>query len=215
MTGRQPDRPASHRIFIAIPLPDAAIRDITEIVEATRAAADPAARDVRWVRLEGLHLTLRFIGQAETGRVEVVASAVARAAARIAPFDVAIEGAGSFPTTGRPRVLWLGVTSGAAELTAAAAALHDELAAAGIARDDRAYRAHLTVARADGIATGADVARRLIVAAEGRRTTFSATEMILFETVPGGGPARYRALRIVALAGTGARGNEASAAESR
>jgi RNA 2',3'-cyclic 3'-phosphodiesterase len=202
------------RVFVAVPLPQPAVADVTAIVETVRAAADPDVRDVRWVRLDGLHLTLRFIGPVDDAGLDAVADAVDRAAAEIDPFEVAVEGAGAFPSLTRPRALWLDVTAGGAELAAAAAVLEDALETGGFERSARPYRAHLTVARADGIRSGADVARRLIDEASGRRTAFAATELVLFETIQGGGPARYVRLRAARLSGREAR-NKTAAAQPR
>ena len=211
------DRSGGRRVFVAVPLPEPAFRAMASLVEGVRAQSDPAVRDVRWVRLDGLHLTLRFIGQFDEDRIAAFGEAMDRAAAGLGPFDVAIEGAGAFPAVGRPRVLWLDVTDGRDALTAAAAALDDELAIAGLERSDRPYRAHLTVARADGIRAGPDVARRLVEAGAGHRTSFTATEMVLFETIQGGGggPARYEPLRRAALRGSAGVRNETARAGAR
>ena len=106
------DRMIGRRVFVAVPLPEPAFRAVVGLVEGVRAAADPAVRDVRWVRLDGLHLTLRFIGLSDEDEIAAFGEAMDRAAATIAPFEVAIEGAGAFPAVGRPRVLWLDVTNG-------------------------------------------------------------------------------------------------------
>ncbi|HET9347014.1 MAG TPA: RNA 2',3'-cyclic phosphodiesterase [Candidatus Limnocylindrales bacterium] len=194
--GDRSDRPdpGHRRVFVAIPLPETARREITELVESVRSAADPDVRDVRWVRLDGLHLTLRFIGLVDESRLGSIAAAVEAAAANVDAFEATIEGGGAFPSTTRPRTLWLGVTAGADELAAAAATVEDALASAGFERSTRPYRAHLTLARSDGIRSGPDVARRLIQAGDGRATRFAATELVLFETIQGGGPARYEPL---------------------
>ena len=209
------DRMIGRRVFVAVPLPEPAFRAVVGLVEGVRAAADPAVRDVRWVRLDGLHLTLRFIGLSDEDEIAAFGEAMDRAAATVAPFEVAIEGAGAFPAVGRPRVLWLDVTNGRDALTAAAATLDDELAIAGLERSDRAYRAHLTVARADGIRAGPDVARRLAEAGAGLLTTFTATEIVLFETIGGGGPARYEPLRRAELRAPDAVRNETAQAGAR
>lgn len=209
------DRMIGRRVFVAVPLPEPAFRAVVGLVEGVRAAADPAVRDVRWVRLDGLHLTLRFIGLADEDEIAAFGQAMDRAAAAIDPFEVAIEGAGAFPAVGRPRVLWLDVTNGRDALTAAASALDDELAVAGLERNERPYRAHLTVARADGIRAGPDVARRLVEAGSGHLTTFTATEMVLFETIGGGGPARYEPLRRAELRAPDAVRNETAQAGAR
>ena len=201
--------PRIRRVFVAIPLPEAARRELQDLVDEVRAAADPDVRDVRWVRLDGLHLTLRFIGQVDEDRLDALVAAVASAADRVTGFDVTIHGAGAFPSTTRPRALWLGVTGGAEELGAAAQVVDDALAEAGVERSNRPYRAHLTLARSDGVRSGPDVVRRLIEAGDGRSTTFAATELVLFESLQGGGPARYEPLHKAALRRT------ASASEPR
>jgi RNA 2',3'-cyclic 3'-phosphodiesterase len=187
------------RLFVAIPVP-AAVRDsVIALVEHVRAEADPAARDVRWVRLDGLHLTLRFLGPTEDDRIASVAEAVDRAAPSIAPFDIVIAGAGAFPSPARPRTLWLGVDTGGDQLAAAAGRLDDALAPSGWTREDRPYRAHLTLARSDGVRTGPTVARRLIDAAKDVRESFTAESIVLFESISGEGPARYEPLHEVPL----------------
>jgi 2'-5' RNA ligase len=191
----RPDPSGTRRVFVAIPLAEPAREEVAALVESVRAAADPEVRDVRWVRLDGLHLTLRFIGPVDEDRLEPLSRAVETAAAAVDPFDVTIEGAGAFPSPTRPRTIWLGVTEGGAALADAAAAVEDALAATGLERSARPFRAHLTVARSDGIRSGPDVARRLINAADRRAIAFKASELVLFETRSGGGPARYVPLR--------------------
>ena len=204
------------RIFYAVPIPPAAIEQIATIVSGVRAQGVPGGgRDVRWVRLDGLHLTLRFIGLVAEERLEAIGTAMDRVAGSTAPFEVVVAGAGAFPTAGRPRALWLDVAVGRDELAAAAAGLEDELAVAGLERSDRPYRAHLTVARADGVRAGADVARRLVDAATGLRATFTAGELVLFQTIQGGGPARYERLRSTPLHGVGGPRNETATVGSR
>jgi 2'-5' RNA ligase len=182
-------------VFVAIPIPEPARAEVAALVDTVKAAGDPDARDVRWVRLDGLHLTLRFIGPADEATVDRIGDVVDEAATAIEPFEVSIAGAGGFPSPGRPRVIWLGIDGGEMELAAAAARVEDRLERIGIARSTRPFRAHLTLARADGIRAGPDVVKRMIAAADGRRTTFRATDLVLFETVAGGGPARYVPLR--------------------
>jgi RNA 2',3'-cyclic 3'-phosphodiesterase len=193
------DAPGTRRVFVAVPLPEPAREDVAALVDAVRSAADPDVRDVRWVRMDGLHLTLRFIGPVGADRIGPIARAVEEAAATIDAFDVTIDGAGAFPSPTRPRTIWLDVTDGAPELAGAAGAVEDALAATGLERSSRPFRAHLTVARSDGIRAGPAVARRFIDAAARRRTAFRATELVLFETRSGGGPARYAPLHTAPL----------------
>jgi 2'-5' RNA ligase len=188
------DEAPGRRLFIAVPIPSAACEAIAAMVEAVRSEADPNVRDVRWVRLDGLHLTLRFLGPTTDDRLPGVIAAVDSVARATAPFRVVIGGAGAFPSVARPRALWLGVADGAEELTAAAARLDDGLADAGWTRTDRPYSPHLTLARSDGVRSGPRVAGRLVGAAASVREPFEAGSIALFETIGGDGPARYVAL---------------------
>jgi RNA 2',3'-cyclic 3'-phosphodiesterase len=183
------------RLFIAVPLAEDARAAVEALVGDVQAEVEAAAREprsqVRWVRMDGLHLTLRFLGPTDPSRVQALSSAVDDAAAATEPFDVSIRGSGAFPSAARPRTLWLGIDDGHDELEALAARLADRLAEDGWRRDDRPFRAHLTLARSDGRREGPLVARTLASRAAGFSARFPAQRLVLFESVTGGGPARY------------------------
>ena len=117
------------------------------------------------------------------------------------PFDVGITGAGAFPTPQRPRALWLGVDEGVAGMEAAARAVDGALVERGWAADDRPFRPHLTLARSDGVPAGAAIAARLMERADELRVRFRVDRIGLFESLTGGGPARYEPLALVDLDG--------------
>lgn len=193
--GRRPldDAPASvPRLFVGVPLPAEARSAITDVVDGVRALPLPAgARDVRWVRLDGLHLTLRFLGPTEDDRVAPTIAAVQVAAATTGPIDIELSGAGTFPSGRRPRTLWVGVTRGGKELAELAARTEQALVEAGWAPEGRPFRAHLTLARSDGVSVGPLVADRLASAMAGRRIACTLDALGLFQSITGGGPARY------------------------
>lgn len=193
---------SGRRLFVAVPLPDDAVAAVVDVVAHVRAQGLPTgARDVRWVRLDGLHLTLRFLGPTAPDRIPPTEEAVRRAAvsAPIAPIPAVLAGAGTFPPGGRPRVLWIGLADGATALSDLATAVNEALVMAGWPPDDRPLRPHLTLARSDGIAVGRLVGDRLIAAMAGRRIAFTVDRLGLFESVTGGGPARYVPVAEVAL----------------
>ena len=103
------------RLFIAVPLPAGAVEAVARVVDSVRAMPLPdGSRDVRWVRLDGLHLTLRFLGPTPEDRVGQTSAAMASVAARTLPSMGQLAGSGVFPLTGMPRTLWIGVVEGAA-----------------------------------------------------------------------------------------------------
>jgi 2'-5' RNA ligase len=187
-------------VFVAAPLPDEAVAVVAELVARVRANGVPGGgRDVRWVRLDGLHLTLRFLGPTPEERIEAAREAVRSAAASAAPFDLALGGAGMFPTRGRPRALWLGLSDGTAALGRLAGHVEEALVAMGWPPEPRPFRAHLTLARADGVPAGARIGALLEAAATGLRVGFRIDRIGLFESLTGGGPARYEAIEVTRL----------------
>lgn len=180
------------RLFIAAPLPAEAVAAVSAIVEAVRVQPLPdGMRDVRWVRLDGLHLTLRFLGPTPEERLAATTTAMTDVAGRAAPTDAHLAGTGVFPASGRPRTLWVGLAEGAETLAAVARELNEALQAAGWPPDARPFRAHLTLARSDGLPAGTVVAERLAAAFGDRSIPFVVDRLVLFESVTGGGPARY------------------------
>jgi RNA 2',3'-cyclic 3'-phosphodiesterase len=186
------------RLFVAVPLSEPARVAVAEVVERIQ-AGEPAGRGVRWVRLDGLHVTLRFLGPTAESRVSDVAAAVASAADGVPRFDIRIAGADAFPAVGRPRTIWLDLDRGGDELAALAGRLDDALADAGWERERRPFRAHLTLARADGVRAGPATVAALRAAAAELAIESPIERVVLFESITGSGRARYVDRAAVAL----------------
>ena len=183
---------AEPRLFIALPLDDTARSRIAAIVEGVR-ASEPPGRGVRWVRLDGVHLTLRFLGPTPEARIADLTDAMRTAADGTGRIALRIAGAGAFPARGRPRALWLGITEGTDRLGALAGRLQDALERAGWDREERPYRPHLTLARADGVRSGPEAVAALRAAVGDTEIEASVDQVVLFESITGSGPARYEA----------------------
>ena len=101
---------------------------------------------MRWVRPEHLHLTLAFLGEVNEAQASAATGAIAQPLAQ-APFDIAFQGLGAFPPRGAPRVLWIAVAAGEAQVSALAREVADRLGQARVPFEDRPFSPHLTVAR--------------------------------------------------------------------
>jgi 2'-5' RNA ligase len=155
----------------------------------------------RWVRTEGLHLTLRFLGATPDVRVQELSAALDAVARQVAPFRIELTGGGAFPNPQRPRVLWLGIGAGSGELGDMARRINVELERLGWLADDRPFNAHLTLARTDGIAGSDERARRLIDLGRDLRLDWQADSLILYKSHAGRGPSHYEALARATLSG--------------
>ena len=131
------------RTFIALEPPGMLRLAVGEL----SAALEGRLAGMKWVKPNLVHLTLRFLGEIEPGRIGAVSEAVAEAAGKVAPFELGVTRIGHFGPERRPRVLWLGLCA-SRELSALAQRLETCLDSAGFGRADRPFRAHLTLARA-------------------------------------------------------------------
>ena len=104
------------------------------------------APEFRWAGADNLHLTLRFIGSVEREVVEGIAQRLDGTLG--APFDVALGEVGTFRRGRLARVVWLGVRIGDEAMRSLAQRVEAECRAAGLDPESRAFKPHLTLARA-------------------------------------------------------------------
>ena len=188
------------RLFVAAPIPEDVAARVGELIDQVGAALGPDGRSIRWVQMDGLHITLRFLGPTPADRVAAVGAAIERVSNAVAgPFEVRLGGAGGFPDVVRPRALWLGIRAGAADLGRLSDNLTSQLLTDGWELDARPFRPHLTIARTDGVHAGADAGRRLIAAAAELDLVFTVDQVNLYRSHLGHGPARYEVLRSAPL----------------
>lgn len=169
------------------------------VLDAARRAIGDEGRRIRWVQLEGLHVTLRFLGPTPAARIGEIGAALDRAVEGIEAFEVRLAGAGAFPAPDRPRALWLGIAEGADQLGRLSTAFETSIAAAGWPVEPRTFRPHMTIARTDGVRAAPAAALALADAAVGLDATFTADRAVLYRSHLGRGPARYEALHVAAL----------------
>ncbi|MBN2201494.1 RNA 2',3'-cyclic phosphodiesterase [bacterium] len=165
------------RTFIAVPVPDSVSGSIASF-------ASPLKRldaDVKWVRPESLHLTLKFLGDVETVRIPAVGDAMAEAVSESRAFTLQLGGSGFFPNASRPAVIWIGVTKGAGDLTHLAEAVDAAAVRCGFGAESRPFAAHLTIGRVRS-PRGID---RLVTALSGSRyesAPFSARTILIMKS---------------------------------
>jgi 2'-5' RNA ligase len=185
------------RAFIAIDLPDG-IRTVLGQKQAdfhaalTRESSAKPKResDVRWTRPEGIHLTLKFLGEITERQVKQVSESLS-SFKPFAAFSVEVKGFGFFPGAARPRVLWAGVQA-PQELVQLAREVEVRMEKSGFPREQRAFNPHLTLARFNN--PGAQPTLRALVEQQVDVTLgrFEITQFYLFESKLSPRGAEYR-----------------------
>lgn len=182
------------RAFIAVDLPEAIKAAIAEEQRALRSAFPSSSRhdDIRWTRPEGIHLTLKFLGEISDKQTVQVSRAL-EALGSFESFFVEVKAFGFFPDARRPRVFWVGVQASPvlAQLAERVDAAMEQL---GFAPEGRTFSPHLTLARFKAPKPQPE----LLAALEPRRGfslgRFQVSEFFLFESKLSPQGAQYRRL---------------------
>ncbi|HEX5387958.1 MAG TPA: RNA 2',3'-cyclic phosphodiesterase [Gemmatimonadales bacterium] len=175
------------RLFVALPIPEPARDEIAGLLGRLRACEWP----VRWVRDEGLHVTLKFYGEVAPERLDVIEESVRFAAADSAPVSLRLADVGSFPSARHPRVLWVGL-----EPPSALTLLYDRLErggeSIGFPPEGAPFSPHVTLGR---VREG----HRLPPGALDRfrgghpKVSFRAEQLVLYESLLSSEGPRYEA----------------------
>jgi len=131
------------RSFIAIELP----RETRACVERVTARLRTSSTDVRWVKTDDIHLTLKFLGDIEEGRIPEIAGCIEQCLQGIPPFPIAVRGLGAFPSDHNPQVIWIAAADESGRLPRMQDALEEGLSRLGFKKEKRPFAPHLTLGR--------------------------------------------------------------------
>jgi 2'-5' RNA ligase len=165
------------RLFTALPLPDPARDAIAGMLDQLRRCDWP----VRWVRRDGLHVTLKFYGEVAPERLEVIEESVRFAARGAPPIPLRVTDLGAFPNRSRARVLWVGL-----EAPSALELLQDRLERSGeeigFPPEGAPFHAHVTLGR---VREGHRLPSRAVEEFQGmvERVPFLAEQLVLYESL--------------------------------
>ncbi len=162
------------RVFAALPLPAPAVETLLGLL-APLTRRYPRLRPVKPA---AIHITLHFFGELPETAVRELGSLWEDAGMGGPVIRASFGGLGQFPERGTPRVIWVGIDAGAAELTAYAARFHSLIQRLGYAPDPRGFTPHITLARNPGESMDPNWARELGPTGSG----FFFSECVLFQS---------------------------------
>ena len=132
------------RSFIAIELPDELKQELTQLEDRLKLSNQPW---VRWVNPYSIHLTLKFLGNIATDRIDQITRSMEEASRGIAPFHLQVRELGVFPNLKRVQVAWVGVKGEVDTVQQLQRRIESGLVPLGFAAESRRFTAHLTLAR--------------------------------------------------------------------
>jgi len=132
------------RTFIAIEVPDEIKAALTEVQRRLKGSG---VVDASWLRPEGIHLTLKFLGEVLESKIPDIINGLRSAAEGTGSFRLEVSGIGTFPNPKNARVVWVGLSGEVEKLTRLQAAVEEAVSAIGFERDSRAFTPHLTLGR--------------------------------------------------------------------
>jgi 2'-5' RNA ligase len=166
------------RSFIAIEIPQILKSKIEELQRDLRRTG----ADVKWVQPQGIHLTLKFLGNIRPEDVERVSQALEPIISAWEPFEARIHGMGGFPSSRNPRVVWVGLDRGKGEVRALQQAIEREMAGLSFPPEGRPFSPHLTLGRVRSSRGKAALAQALDRQKDAEIGTFRAGEVFLFRS---------------------------------
>jgi len=167
------------RAFLAIEPPEDILQVMSSLQEKLK--REISGR-ISWTKSQGQHLTLKFFGDISTEDVKNICVAVKNRIVSGSSLNLKIEKLGVFPHARSPRVLWCGVTGDVEKLSVLQKQLDSDFASIGFPKEDRPFRAHLTLGRIKeprGLSGISEALNKHNVFAAGE---FDCKELILFQS---------------------------------
>jgi len=163
------------RVFIAADLPN----ELREQLAKVQRELDPLTRAARWVAPASIHITLKFIGEVPEKRIETIDTVLTGLTWK--SFTVTVRGVGFFPGNRSPRVFWAGMES--PTMQNLAEKLDARLESYGFEKEKRAFRPHITLARARTSRMDSSLVTAASRYAEQAFGSFSVDRIYLFESI--------------------------------
>jgi 2'-5' RNA ligase len=141
--------PNKLRAFIALPIPEA-VKDQIERVQTEMRDLLPR-QSVRWTKRDQFHLTLRFLGDVEAGRVRELTDALHNVCSSFRPLQLHAERIGCFPDLRFPRIVWVWVHAEAGQLAVLQARIEAAVGEVAERKPEKKFTGHVTIARLNAV----------------------------------------------------------------
>ena len=172
------------RLFVAIELSE----EVRAAIHEVQRSLGRECGDVRWVRADLMHLTVKFLGEVPDSQVVAVSRAVAEAAGSSSPFELSVSQCGCFPERGAVRVIWAGGQRAGAPLLAHVAAVEKAAEAIGFPPEPRPFSPHVTLGRVKGDRSRGKIRSAVEAARMREASQWVSSVSLMSSALSGGGP---------------------------
>lgn len=183
------------RTFIAIDLAEETKRDLKDLQNTFRGIAT----GIRWVKPEGIHLTLKFLGNVEVDFISKIESTLANITQNHSPFWLKPKSCGAFPSIKNIRVLWVGLDGDVERLKKLYFDIEQALEQLGFPREERDFTPHLTLGRSKNVTRDEKLSRALVKSIDFESSPFLVEEITLFKSTLTPSGSVYDKLSVVKL----------------
>ncbi len=179
------------RAFIAIELPS----NVRDFLEEIATQLKKCGADVKWVRINGIHLTLKFLGYVSTDLIATIQDELNPIFQEQKPFILEVSQLGAFPGLSKPRVIWAGLNDPTNVLRPLTSRLEDALEPFGFKPEKRPFTPHLTLGRVRSSRNSHDLIEMIRQKGELIGPNFLTDHAVLFQSVLKPSGAEYFILR--------------------
>jgi 2'-5' RNA ligase len=166
------------RTFIAIELPHHIADALGNLQETLRSSK----LNIRWVRPENIHLTLKFLGDIPPEAVDPISRTLSESVRNYDPISLSAKGSGVFPGIKNPRVIWVGLSGQVLRLKTMQQALEENLTALGFEKEKRTFKGHVTLGRIKGSVDPVRLNAALNAVMDFQTEPFLADRIFLFQS---------------------------------
>lgn len=187
------------RAFIAIALSSEIQAELSQISNELQSRLKGVP--IRWVPVENIHLTLKFLGDVSNANLEILKSVLNKEASGHNPFEISVGELGAFPNLRRPRVIWVNIQA-PGELAAIQYGIEAQMTRLGYPPEERPFHPHLTLGRVTRSASAQDLQKIFDVLSKYKVGFLGATRVLTLDLYksdlqPGG--AKYTCLHRAVL----------------
>lgn len=183
------------RSFIAIEIPSDIQSELRKVLNHFK----DLTGKISWTKPEGIHITLKFLGDIQEALIEVLRKNLERLATDYRAFPLVLTGIGAFPNTTYPRVIWVGIQDASGTLIKMQRRLEKDLQPLGFVPEERDFSLHLTLGRVKSLQSKGEFLRKINTLPEFSVDTFVAEKVNLMKSQLTPSGAIYTALVSVPL----------------